>query len=149
MDFTPEAEHFLTIIEGSLSPGKRVTHEDQSDIHYSNFAALFQTGWTAHKTHQAVDIMKFCGGESRTTILLKRRSVRTGENFDILVGHDMLNKEHVKWMWQYVLEAEPICIIASSPCTGLAGWASLNRIINPESWHQSRSISVPLGKLAG
>ena len=49
----------------------------------------------------------------------------------------------------YVQEAEPICIITSSPCTGLAGWAALNHIINPKAWEQSRSISVPLGNLAG
>ena len=61
----------------------------------------------------------------------------------------MLNKDHIKYMWQYALDAEPICIISSSPCTGLAGWASLNRVINPEAFQRSRSVSVPLGNLAG
>ena len=90
-----------------MSPGACTALNDQSDVQYSNFAILYQKGWNATKKHHAVDIMEFCGGESRTTILLKRRSVQAGENFDIRLGHDMLNNDHIAGMWRYVMEAKP------------------------------------------
>eukprot|EP00975_Prorocentrum_lima_P011513 2448661-Prorocentrum_lima.AAC.1 len=33
------------------------------------------------------------------------------------------------------------------PCTGLKGFSALNRIVAPDAWHKSRSVSVPLGEL--
>ena len=42
LNFTPEAELFLTKIEGSMSPGERTALNDQSDAQYSNFAILYQ-----------------------------------------------------------------------------------------------------------
>eukprot|EP00975_Prorocentrum_lima_P005937 1282633-Prorocentrum_lima.AAC.1 len=35
------------------------------------------------------------------------------------------------------------------PCTGLKGFSSLNRIKAPDAWHRRRSVSTPLGELAG
>eukprot|EP00975_Prorocentrum_lima_P042337 8896736-Prorocentrum_lima.AAC.1 len=35
------------------------------------------------------------------------------------------------------------------PCTGLKGFSALNKIVAPDAWHKSRSVSVPLGDLAG
>eukprot|EP00975_Prorocentrum_lima_P008586 1835428-Prorocentrum_lima.AAC.1 len=35
------------------------------------------------------------------------------------------------------------------PCTGLKGFSALHRVVAPDAWHKSRSISVPLGELAG
>eukprot|EP00959_Pyramimonas_sp_CCMP1952_P291872 6104344-Pyramimonas_sp.AAC.1 len=40
-------------------------------------------------------------------------------------------------------------VVLSVPCAGLAGWQTLNRITNPETWKQSRRTSMPLAKLAG
>ena len=45
--------------------------------------------------------------------------------------------------------AEPIVVVMSPPCTGLSGFSGLNRVINPDGWHASRLISLPLGDLAG
>ena len=37
----------------------------------------------------------------------------------------------------------------STPCTGLAGWKSLNQTLNYDTWSKSRRISEALGNLAG
>eukprot|EP00975_Prorocentrum_lima_P037310 7851948-Prorocentrum_lima.AAC.1 len=35
------------------------------------------------------------------------------------------------------------------PCSGLKGFPALDKIIPPDAWHKSKSVSIPLGDLAG
>ena len=42
-----------------------------------------------------------------------------------------------------------MCGILFPPCTGLSGFADLNKIKNPVGWWKTAAISVKLGYLAG
>ena len=75
--------------------------------------------------------------------------MKVGLNFDAVVGIDLLNPYQIQAYWAYIRGCEPICCVLSPPCTGLKGWAALNRVINPEGWRRRRDNSVPLGELAG
>ena len=104
----------------------------------------------AYDPLQHVDIIELCGGTGRVAQVLVRRHHRTaGTNFDIALGIDLLCPTEVQNYWTYLYKCQPKVAVISTPCTGLAGWSSLNRVINPQAWLRSRRISLPLGRLGG
>ena len=97
-----------------------------------------------------VDMIELCGGEGRVAYIVARRHGRSiGPNFDIVAEFDLLRPADVDFFWYYMQSAKPFLAVMSSPCTGLAGWQSLNKVINYEAWSRSRRVSIPLGRLAG
>ena len=117
----------------------------------SSFAE-FNTAYHARRDDGIfVDCIEFCGGNARTSqVLIRRRhKVKVGTNFDVALGFDMLNPKEVQEFWSYMFKTQPLVVIMSPPCTGLAGFSGLNRIVNPDGWYASREVSLPLGDLAG
>ena len=92
-----------------------------------------------------------CGGEARTPQVIIRRyhAIKTRMDFDIVVGIDMSDSNQTNAFWHYMDHCDVYIVVTSTPCTGLAGWQSLNRVINHAAWLASRRISLPLAKLTG
>ena len=95
-----------------------------------------------------VDMMDVCGGTARVSqVLVRRRHIKVGHNFDAVVGFDLLDSSTVASLWAYIQLTKPIVVVMSTPCTGLKGWVALNRIRAPEAVERARSVSIPLGRL--
>ena len=77
-----------------------------------------------------------------------RRGYVEGPNYDLVAGSNLMNFEAVRAVERYVTVHKPRIMLLSTPCTGMKGYASLNKQINPEAYHRSRCISVPLAKLS-
>ena len=96
-----------------------------------------------------VDVMEMFGGAADTSRLLVRRyNAVTGINFDLTCGFNLRNQKHVQLLIQYVDEFKPVVVVMAPPCTGLKGWAGVNRVVNPEGHARSVENSTALGKLA-
>ena len=94
------------------------------------------------------DVAELCGGASGTVKLLVRRGYRSGPNFDLVCGYDLLKKEDRWHFFEYLAHCQPSVLIISTPCTGLKGFSALNRVVNHEGWLRSRRTSLALGKIA-
>ena len=162
-DVSEELEALLVHVEADLSPQHWLFGSDTEDMspftsarRYESFVHFmtdcFISRESVHKNPglDHVDVFEMCGGTARvSTLLIRRRHVTVGLNFDAVVGIDLLDPRQIQAYWAYIHQSEPICCVLSPPCTGLKGWSSLNRVINPEAWHRSQANSVPLGQLAG
>ena len=139
-------QYWLFGSEAGDDPYNATPHQRLSSI------AEFNNAYLSNRDDgQFVDCIEFCGGNARTSqVLIRRRyKVKVGNNFDIVLGFDMLNPQEVQEFWKYMFQTQPYVVIMSPPCTGLAGFSGLNRIVNPDGWHASREVSLPLGDLAG
>eukprot|EP00959_Pyramimonas_sp_CCMP1952_P377864 7915473-Pyramimonas_sp.AAC.1 len=74
---------------------------------------------------------------------------QAGKNFDMQCNVDLFNSKERAAMWKYLGVCQPVVIVMSPPCRGLAGWATFNRMMNPVAHAASRQISEPLGHLCG
>ena len=96
-----------------------------------------------------VDVIELFGGNAGATkVLLRRYNAVTGENFDIVTGYNLLSPRCREVSWNYMREFKPVMVINAPPCTGMAGWKSMNRAHNYDAWHRSRTVGIPLAKLA-
>ena len=96
---------------------------------------------------RSVDVVEICGGAAQTSvILIKRRYIKVGQNFDSVVGVNFMDQQQIAAMWQYFKLCTPLVAVISTPCKGLKGWA-INRVIAPDAWHRSRETSILLGHL--
>ena len=117
---------------------------------YENFTQCYEAHLSTSPEEGEHDIFELCGGDGRTTkVLVRRRAIKTGRNFDLLSGIDLTNHEEVGILFDYIDTYKPICGILSPPCTGLAGFADLNKARNPVSWWKTAAVSVNLGYVAG
>ena len=56
-----------------------------------------------------VDVFGMCGGTARVpTLLVRRRHVKVGLNFDAVVGIYLLDPYHSQAYWAYMRGCEPI-----------------------------------------
>ena len=80
-------------------------------------------------------------------MLVTRKHITKGPNFDILVGIGLMDPEEIDKLWTYLVRCMPACGVIATPCTGLNAFSGINRMLHFESWMDSRDISVPLGEL--
>ena len=91
-----------------------------------------------------VDVIELFGGQAGTSkVLLRRFNAVTGENFDLITGYNMNSKACREKFWKYMEEFKPVMVVMAPPCTGLAGWKSMNRVYNYEAWHRSKRSFKP------
>ena len=94
------------------------------------------------------DVFELCGGSARVSILLvTRKYITKGPNFDILVGINLLDRGEIEKLWAYLRRCKPACGVIATPCTGLSGFSGINRLLHHDAWLDSREVSVPLGEL--
>ena len=70
-------------------------------------------------------------------MLVTRRYITKGTNFDVVVGIDLHDKKEIGGLRQYLRTRKPACGIISIPCIGQNGGSG------------SRHISNTLGELGG
>lgn len=157
-------DNFVYLLEGDLFPrgwlhgsgveDHSLLQDRHSSFHTSNMSQ-FCDSWLTDNVQNTlfVDIVEICGGSAKTSQMLVRRRHRDVsyrcKNFDIVVDIDLLEPHDIDKLWHYMRKCKPLVTIHSSPCTGLAGYSSINRIVNHNSWASSREVSVPLGHLSG
>ena len=92
-----------------------------------------------------VDMAEICGGVGGTSKMYvrryHRRGARAGLNLDLVCGCNLLDPRELEWVWCYIRVAVPIVLVISTPCRGMAGWSSLNRVINHGAWVASQNVS--------
>lgn len=97
-----------------------------------------------------IDCMVMFGGKGTTTyILSKHHNLKTGVNFELTVGIDLLKEDDVRYLFAYIERNKPKVILMAPVCKGYSKWGHLNRRMNHDAWLASRRISVPLAKLSG
>ena len=82
-----------------------------------------------------VEVMEIFGGDATTTwILSKKHGVRTGWNFDMTVGVNLLDPKDVSLLRQYLDIKRPRLVILAPPCRCYGALSHMNRIINREGF---------------
>ena len=104
--------------------------------------------WNSSQKLGFHDVAELCGGAGATGTLLVRRGYSGGPNFDIVCGIDLLKPCNKMYFLKYLDECRPTILIMSTPCTGMKGFAALNKAIHRAGWLKSRRVSVPLANLA-
>ena len=94
------------------------------------------------------DVAQLCGGAGDTAALLVRRGYVDGPNFDLVAGVNLMSWDAAQQVERYVSVHKPRIMLLSTPCTGMKGFAALNKQKNPVAYHRSRCISVPLANLS-
>ena len=140
LEFELNHDCFMLNFEADLYPlhwlfgsgaGEKL-YDSGTQTHFTSLASFNNTYLTSRDDGKFVDCIEFCGGNARTSQMLIRRrakgTVRVGHNFDIVVGLDMLNRAEVNEFWTYMFQTQPLVVIMSPPCIGLAGFSDLKRI---------------------
>ena len=94
-----------------------------------------------------VDVAEIMGGEGRTTQVLIRRGFKAGMSFDCVVGCDLMRQDDEEALYDYIRRFKPKVLVMAPQCTGMAGWGSLNAVINPQAHQRSVRISHHLGNI--
>ena len=68
---------------------------------------------------------------------------------DMNVGMNMLDPDDVLEMFRYLKGNKPRVVVMSPPCTGLAGFRGLNRVLAPEAQARSEKRSLAVGRVCG
>ena len=118
-------ECFLVEFEGSLTPQGRLFGSNaellttaDTQVFYYNTMEQFLTDhdMIPEAQWEGSDVFELCGGSAKATqVLITRRSISTGPNFDVIVGIDLLQDEHVADLWRYLERCKPICGILAPP----------------------------------
>ena len=82
---------------------------------------------------QYTDVFELCGGSARVSIMLvARRYITKGPNFDIVVGIDLHDKKEIEGLGTHLRTRKPACGIISTPCTGLKGFFQVSIVLSTE-----------------
>ena len=92
-----------------------------------------------------VDVAEIMGGEGRTTQVLVRRGYSGGENFDCVIGCDLMRADDEQRLYDYIQRYKPKVLVMAPQCTGMAGWGRFNAVMNPDAHARSAAVSHHLG----
>lgn len=79
-------------------------------------------------------VAELCGGAGDTGALQVRRGYPKGPNFDIVVGYNMTCAEDRRLLDTYTQKFRPYIFIISTSCTGMTGFAGINKKNAPEAY---------------
>ena len=100
------------------------------------------------RRHGQVDVCELFGGDGITTQLCARYyELRSGFNFELRQGFDLLNPQHEQYLFEYLKACKPIVVVMAPPCKSFGPWARLNRVIHPELFQKSRKDGECLGRI--
>ena len=129
-------------------PGSTPHDEDLSLRPFSSHLESMQSVMTVLEESPGIhDVMELFGGAGAVIRLSIRRNLVGGRNLDLSTGVDLLNKTHVRALWDYVHIHSPRIVIAGPPCTSFGQWSHINRVKNPTGFQESRRIGVLLANL--
>jgi hypothetical protein len=121
-----------------------------SNLHLDNQNRPFFTyNWTPtnHRNHH-IHMMEVFGGWGGCTRLAIRKKLRTGQNYDLTTGINLLDKAEVRKLHYYVDQYKPDVIVLAPPCTAFGRWSMYNRVHNWWAWSKSLEVGLPLANLA-
>ena len=145
-----------TMLEGAhLFSGSRpsVSLPSRSVSYFVTMHAMCAQFLSTGGLDSHVDLVEICGGVGQTAHLFIRRyhrvGGRVGHNCDIVCGVDLLDKNEVFWLNRYIRTCKPFVVVMSTPCTGMGGWSSLNKVQHHDAWKRSFDVSQSLAVLGG
>eukprot|EP00971_Amphidinium_carterae_P156071 3094356-Amphidinium_carterae.1 len=94
-----------------------------------------------------MDVLELCGGYAGTSAEIRKLGGQAGTNYDLCVGHDLLDSAVEKAMWAEIRESCPHTVVMSPPCSSFANWSRLNRVINKQSWEEKRRIGERIARI--
>ena len=139
--FEFDAESWLTIDVDEATP------EVRRVANFTDYSILTEQHAYAHQDRSFVDVAEVMGGEGRTTQVLVRRGYSSGDNFDCVVGCDLMRADEEQRLYDYIGRFKPKVLVMAPQCTGMAGWGRFNAVMNPEAHQRSAAISHHLGTI--
>ena len=116
------------------------------DLTSSQFGAFVSTYISQHR--ETVHVCELFGGQAHTsTLCAKLYNLKSGRNFELQCGVDLLTEKGRREMWDYVNMTKPTIIIMAPPCCGFSPWSFLNEIIHPDAVAEARAQGIPLANL--
>ena len=86
-----------------------------------------------------IHVIELFGGEGRTSYLCsKLYGLNTGENYDAVNGYDLSDPKELNAVLNYIAQNKPLVVVMSPPCGPFGPISRLNRVINPQTWQNSR-----------
>ena len=87
-----------------------------------------------------LDVVEIFGGVGGVGGFVLRRMFKSGDNFGLVTGFDLCKVSRQRYVFDY-LEAHNFLVVAlAPPCISFGQWASLNRVVHPEIWRESRFV---------
>jgi hypothetical protein len=106
------------------------------------------TAFMALKKHRGtLELLEIFGGKAGVTRIAIRRRLRTGSNFDVVVGCDLTVDSNVRLLLQYIDQHKPTVVVGGPPCTAFGSWSRYNRVHAPESYAERRRVGVKLAEV--
>ena len=116
------------------------------DLSCSQLEAFVSTFVANHQ--QSIHVCELFGGEAHTSTLCARLyDLKSGRNFELQCGVDLLTEKGRHEMWDYIRKTKPTVIVMAPPCRGFSPWSFLNEVIHPDAVAEARSQGVPLANL--
>ena len=113
-------------------------HPDATFVKFECFLSHMQ------RLPSGVDVMEIFGGEGGVTRVAVRRRLKTGKLVDVITGDNLTNRDTVQKMLELIHTIKPLVIVGGPPCTAFGNWSRMNRITNPDSYANSRSVGLQL-----
>ena len=85
---------------------------------------------TVSNISAGLDIVQICGGNGLPGRIALRRRLRTGHNFDIVIGYDLNSKHDQRYVEEYIDTFKPLVVVMSPTCTPFGSWSNINKVIN-------------------
>ena len=112
----------------------------------SQLGAFVSTYISQHR--ETIHVCELFGGQAHTsTLCTKLYNLKSGRNFELQCGVDLLTERGRREMWEYINVTKPTIIIMAPPCRGFSPWSFLNEIIHPDAVAEARAQGIPLANL--
>ena len=96
-----------------------------------------------------VDIAELCGGVARTATLAVRRSLRAGQNFDLITGVDLNNRKDQELTKKYIDKHHVLVVVMTPTCGPFGPMGRFVKYVTPDSRQRSYDLAAPHGKFCG
>ena len=88
---------------------------DTPDVHrvanFTDYAVLMEQHSYAHQDRSFIEVAEIMGGEGRTTQVLVRRGYSRGENFDCVVGCELMRADEEQRLYDYIRRFKPKVLV--------------------------------------
>ena len=145
-DDEEEAEQYLRSLD-SLNYLVGFQIEETTEVDIMDLCTYLQRRTEHLGRRKHVDVIQLFGGEGGVLKIAIRRNLVTGQNFDIVTGFDLRNRDHEKALYEYIELCKPMVVIASPPCTAFGKLSQINRVNNYERWKDTRRDGERLGRI--
>ena len=78
---------------------------------FTDYNILIEQHSYANQNRSFVDVAEIMGGEARTTQVLVRRGSSSGENFDCVVGCDLMRADEEQRLYDYIQRFKPKVLV--------------------------------------